>query len=316
MAIWPDAYYFSLVMFKGDRRNYLGPTVCALGRQASLRGADAALRCQALGKTYGPVLAASLDGETAPAHNILMSVELTANGAGRRLFVWRHSFTANSLSAASAVAVAPFVAADDGLGGRLSYRQDGGREAIVATHTVRHESGAAALRWYELRISNGTWRTYQQGTQAPDRAQRWRGAIAMDRMGNIALAYNAAGADKAPGVRYTGRQRSGAPGRMDGEETIVNGNGVQLDAGEQGAGALSADSIGQAIGGDDGEKIAVKTGKEVGEKAAGKAYAGRGSLVVDPVDGCTFWSTQQYVPLTGRNTARTRIAAFRFDNCR
>lgn len=278
LSVWTDAYYASFAMFDAVSGDYLGPRVCALARNALLRGVDAALRCHNLGSGYGPVTAASLDGYARPAPTYLLSVDFTESGAGQRLFMWRMSAAGDSVSKATAIPVAPFAALGDRFSGRLAYRNDGGRESIVATHTVQQADGKPGLRWYELRLGDEGLQVYQQGTHTPDGDSRWQGAIAMDRMGNIALAYNAAGTDQAPGVRYTGRQRSGAPGRMDGEETVVNGGGVQIDE----PGRLD----------------------------------GQGSLAPDPLDDCTFWSTQRYVPLTGRHTARTRIATFRFENCR
>lgn len=277
LAHWPDAYYLSFSMF-GQDQGYLGPRVCAIERQAILRGAEPVMRCHDLGAGFGGVTTASVDGYAGAAPNFLLSLALTDGGQGQRLLLWRFSFASNSLSKVVAIPVAPFAAIDERLRGRVVYRNDGGRESLLATHTIRQDDGTPAVRWYELRSGEQGWQVYQQGTHAPDGDRRWHGAIAMDRAGNIGLVYNAAGASNMMGVRYTGRHRGSPPGRMDGEETIVNGTGIE---------------IGAALDGDDG----------VG-------------LVLDPTDDCTFWSTRAYVPLTGRATTRTRIATFRFENCR
>jgi hypothetical protein len=142
---------------------------------------------------------------------------------------------------------------------------------------VQADDGQTGLRWYELRDVLGAVYVYQQGTHAPDPDHRAMGSIGIDKEGNIALGYSVAGPDTPPGVRYTGRGRGDAPGRMAGEETVVNGSGVQL---------------GDALG-----------------------WPASGALSLDPADDCTFWYTQHYIPLTGPNTWRTRIASFKFRNC-
>jgi hypothetical protein len=38
------------------------------------------------------------------------------------------------------------------------------------------------------------------------------------------------------------------------------------------------------------------------------------SMSIDPVDGCTFWYTQEYIG--AENIWRTRIGAFKFPFCR
>jgi hypothetical protein len=39
-------------------------------------------------------------------------------------------------------------------------------------------------------------------------------------------------------------------------------------------------------------------------------------MTVDPVNDCAFWYTQQYMGATGDFNWRTRIAGFKFINCK
>ncbi len=306
MAVWPDAYYFTFSLFDNASDIYLGPRVCGVERAALLAGRDAVLRCADPGPDVGPMTVATLEGAAPPPAGApvpILSLDFTPDGAGERLLLWRFSLAAGGAGAPLAIAVAPFSlprleaseaarighGAPDGplaaLGERVmprvAYRHDPHdprRSALVLAHAVRRPDGGTGLRWYELRDPLRAAHVYQQGTHAPDADHRAHGAIGIDKAGNIALGYSVAGPDTPPGVRYSGRQRSDAPGRMAAEEVVVNGAGAPTGA-------------------------------------AG-AWAHSGALSLDPIDGCTFWYTQQYLPVTGHDMWRTRIASFKFRNCR
>lgn len=314
-ALWPDAYYFTFSLFDNAQGSYRGPRICAIERLALVRGRDAAMHCKDAGAALGPAVVASLEGDAVPPKGTpapILSLDFTDDGNGARVLLWRFSFASASIGAPLAIGVAPFriacaqapgrpeapeapeapcigqphpgvplFAPGDRLMPRAVYRrgarQDASGEALVLTHAVQLPDGRTGLRWYELRDPLGAVHVYQQGTHAPDGAHRAMGSIGIDQAGNIALGYSVAGPDTPPGVRYTGRQRSDPPGRMQAEETVVNGTGVQPG----------------------------------GARALGAA----GALALDPADGCTFWYTQRYLPLTGRLAWRTRIASFKFRNC-
>src|SRR5207245_11255154 len=71
---------------------------------------------------------------------------------------------------------------------RLVYRNRGGRQSIVAVHSVNTTAGGGGVRWYEFRIdASGGIRLFQQGTYAPDRFYRWMGSAANDRNGKIRI---------------------------------------------------------------------------------------------------------------------------------
>src|SRR6266542_6790695 len=173
---------------------------------------------------------------------------------------------------------------------RLQYRNFGSHETLVFNQTVNANGGTnTGIRWYENRRTtpgSGLWGINQQGTYAPQAigandttwVQRWMGSAAMDKAGNIALAYNVVNDDDVnpiyPGIRYTGRVAADPVGILpQGEETNVNG-------------------------------ISPSTQVRWGDYT---------SLSVDPVDGCTFWYTAEYIGAS--NQRRTRIASFVFPSC-
>ncbi len=304
MALWPDAYYFTFNLFDNEQGVYRGPRICALGRLALLRGRDAAIRCQDPGAAFGPAVAASVEGDAAPPMGTpapVLSLDFTDDGHGSRLLLWRFPLAGAAIKAPIAITVAPFrVACFDAQGAcigqphpgatlyasadrllpRAVYRHDG-TASLVLAHAVRHGDEATGMRWYELRgvlhAAPDAVHVYQQGTHAPDSDHRAMGGIGIDKAGNIALAYSVAGPFTPPGVRYTGRERSDPPGRMQSEEVVVNGNGVQ--------------------------------------PGGVRALAASGALTLDPTDNCTFWYTQHYLPVTGPASWHTRIASFKFRNC-
>ncbi|HZX29659.1 MAG TPA: hypothetical protein VFF16_21475 [Telluria sp.] len=307
MGVWPDAYYFTFVLFNDTSGGYRGPRACGLDRAAMLGGGTAGGRCADFGDAFGPMLPSDVDGTMAPPAQspaYLMSLDFDANGDGDHLFFWRISFGSNTLSGAITLPVAPFTIACpstyggpcirqpapgetlDALGDRLmyrlSYRNFGNRESLVVNHSVQQpgaaQDGPAGVRWYEVRNPAGAVQVYQQGSFAPDTDSRWMGSAAMDKMGNLAVGYSVSGPGTHPGIRYSGRLRTEPLGRLEQEGTIINGTGVQID-----------------------------TFHRWGDYSA---------LAADPVDDCTFWYTNQYIAASGSFNWHSRIASFAFKNCR
>lgn len=102
------------------------------------------------------------------------------------------------------------------------------------------------------------------------------GSIAMDKSGNIALGYSVSdSASVFPSIRFAGRLTSDPPGTLpQGEYTII-------------AGAAS--------------------------QTATNRWGDYSAMSMDPVDDCTFWYTNEYVPASG--LWQTRIATLRFASC-
>ena len=100
----------------------------------------------------------------------------------------------------------------------------------------------------------------------------------MDQAGNIALGFSTSSSTTKPSIRYTGRLAGDAAGTMtQGEGTIISGAGAQ-------GSTLSR-------------------------------WGDYSSLQIDPVDDCTFWYTNEYIPANGTFNWKTRIASFKLPGC-
>jgi len=160
---------------------------------------------------------------------------------------------------------------------RLVYRNIGGRESIVAVHSVDTAAGGGGVRWYEFGVDarrNVTLR--QQGTYAPDGFYRWMASPAMDRLGNIAIGYSFGGVPNFPGQRLAGRLAGDPPGQLTfAEAVLVDGEAAQT----------------------------VMRWQDYTQTA------------IDPADDCTIWYVGDYIK-KGAATYSTRIGSFRFPDCR
>jgi hypothetical protein len=139
---------------------------------------------------------------------------------------------------------------------RLAYRNFGDHETLVGNLVTDVAVDQGGVRWFELRKSGASgWTLFQEGTLAPDTNNRWMGSLAMDRDGNLALAYNVVSLSVFPSLRYTGRLATDAPGTLpQGETTLA-------------AGTTSNNS---------------------------NRYGDYAALSVDPADDCTFWFTGEW----------------------
>lgn len=285
IALWRDALLLSFDLAGRATR------MCAID-SAALTSRYPAMRCRDIAR--GGVAAASLAPQAVlPAGTpaLLLALDASDSGSGSTVSLWRYAPADNTISAALAVPVARYAIACAACiaqppGGaplssharQLAPRAQYDGRALVFNHTVVQPGGQTGIRWYELRAPFGAVQIYQQGTYAPDAEQRWMGSIGIDKAGDIALAYAVSSEATAAGIRYTGRVHTDPPGRMQQEETIVNGSGVQ-------------------------------------STPAGLALPA-GALSLDPVDGCTFWYTQQYIQTSGPAAWQTRIASFKFRRCK
>ncbi|MDZ3824581.1 MAG: hypothetical protein U0S76_13345, partial [Pseudoxanthomonas sp.] len=170
----------------------------------------------------------------------------------------------------------------------LMYRNFGSHESLVGnlvTNTSTDPQIRGAIRWFELRRSGSTantaWQLYQEGTYAPTDAggniDRWMAGSGVDSAGNIAMAYSVVRQNPAifAGLRYVGRLASDPLGVMTtGETSLVEGTRNQPQ----------------------------------------ERWGDYHQMGIDPVDGCTFWFTGEYMGPTG-NTNDTRVASFRHDEC-
>lgn len=301
IAVWPDGYYVTWNIFSGGQ-TFLGPEACAWDRNGMLAGVAApSFVCFTLGPQYASLLPSDLDGSRAPpigSPNFLMNVDPSAG----TLYLWKfhvdYAVPRNSTFTGAAVpGVAPFTAPClttqdcvpqpatpqklDALGDRLmyrlAYRNLGDHASLVATHSVLAAGGNIAVRWYEVRDPNGSPTVYQQSTFAPDGDSRWMGSIAMDQSGNIGVGYSVSSGTTYPSIRFSGWEAGNPLGTLQNETFAVTGGGAQ-------------------------------TGYN--------RWGDYSAMRVDPADDCTFWYTQEYYISSGSFNWATRVAAFKFDNCK
>jgi hypothetical protein len=163
------------------------------------------------------------------------------------------------------------------------FRRPDAHDSLVINTTVDATGrNVAGIRWAELRNAGGGWTLHQEGTFAPaDGNHRWMGSAAMDKDGNIALGYSVSSRNTFPSIRYTSRMAGDPLGTMPGGE-------VELIAGSD----VQARSFNR--------------------------WGDYSTMSVDPVDGCTFWYTQEY---QRNDDARqdfdfkTRIGSFKLPGC-
>ena len=168
---------------------------------------------------------------------------------------------------------------------RLSYRNFGSSETLIANHSVNAATNPlfrAGVRFYQLNRATpaGAFTIGEQQTWAPaDTENRWMGSAASNFQNDVAVGFSTSSATVFPSVRYAARLGTDTPGTglAQGETSIVAGGGSQTST-------------------------------------SGR-WGDYSDLTVDPSDDCTFWYTQEYYVTStepGNTTApwHTRIAKF------
>ncbi len=319
-AVWPDAYYVST--------NESSPAAYALDRYQMLLGLPATFQRftapRLAGFGFQALTPSDLDGRAPPAGSPNFFLRhrddevhdpTTNNPAVDFLEVWEFhvNFATPANSTFTLAATLPVTNFDSTLCGlatlqcfaqpftsqkldplrevvmwRLQYRNFGSHQALVGNF-VTDVDGAnrGGIRWFELRrVGAGPWALFQEGTYAPlaDTGNRWMGSVAMDISGNIALGYTLSHATAAyPSILYVGRKATDPLGVMTTAETYIQGG---LGSQQPQSGNCDFFETDDCRWGD---------------------YS---SLSVDPIDGCTFWFTHEYIQVGG--DWYTRVAAFRF----
>ncbi|WP_157892933.1 Ig-like domain-containing protein, partial [Marinicella sediminis] len=166
---------------------------------------------------------------------------------------------------------------------RLQFRNFGTYQTLVGAwgvNAVPQPAKRSAIRWFELRknTADPNWTYRQEGTFTPDTDHRFSPSISMDASGNIGLGYTVTSTTTFPSIRYTVHDSAVDPlGFMEPEVTMVAG-----------------------------------TGSQTGSAGRWGDYA---SMDVDPVDGCTFWFTHEYIPVTSGASWQTQIGSFKVPSC-
>jgi hypothetical protein len=169
------------------------------------------------------------------------------------------------------------------------YTNIGGAESLWVPHTVRRQTtteltGFAAPRWYQVNVTGGTVAANlpQAKTWDPDGSNvmhRWMPSLAVDRAGNMAMAYSTSSSSTFPSIKYAGRLATDPVNTFSQtEQTLLAGTASQTSA---------------------------------------ERWGDYSSVMLDP-DGCTFWITNQYanpVAQTFDKRWLTRIGAFKYAEC-
>ena len=300
LGVWPDGYYMSMNVFNSSGTSFLGPQPFAFDRTKMLSGQPATFVAPVgpLGGSASPFLPADLDGSILPPAGAPETFVSFPQSGRYNVYHFHVDFTTPTNStwttfatptAAGFTSLCPTTRACvpqsgvtssnylDGIGDRLMfrlpYRNFGDHESVVGNFTVK-ANNVAGIRWFELRnVTSGPVTVYQESTFQPDTTWRWMGSIAMDRQGNIALAYSASSSAIHPQMRYTGRLATDPLNSMTlGEGTIIAPGGSQ--------------------------------------SGSGNRWGDYSALTIDPVDDSTFWYTNEYYTTTTSFNWRTRIANF------
>jgi hypothetical protein len=186
---------------------------------------------------------------------------------------------------------APLDTLGDRLMYRLAYFNDGTTQYWLANHTALNMTdGTLMERWYQFSSPEGSasLSLLQAGQSPADGESRWMGSIAMDKTSNIALGYSRTSANTGDYASiYLAGQAAGEPAGTTDAETLVF----------------------------QGQDAATQVSR----------WGDYTSMVLDPVDQCTFWYANEYLPVGSLNLLgvfestglvwRTRIASFKFPNC-
>ena len=304
-----DGYYVSVNNFVNDQ--FFGSTkIMAFDRQAQLSGNPGVMQIYDVGEinaNLGIMLPADLRGTSLPPNGSLESYISFGHpdldgSPGPVLHIFQ-TYTDFTNPANSFLQQLPDIAVDDfdwlsvnagapQVGGgtlevlndrpmyRADYRVFADHDSLLMMHDVNvgPTTPVSGERWYEVRgVAAGTPTVYQSGTYGPDdNTWRWMGSIAQDTSGNISMGFTASsdgtGIVPDPSVHYTGRLVGDPLGTMTaGEDTYIDSD----------------------------------------QPFSGFRWGDYSTVVVDPVDQCTFWYTTMY----GAGDWATRIGSFKFPSC-
>ncbi len=163
---------------------------------------------------------------------------------------------------------------------RLAYRNMGAnRESLVFTQSV-DPAGAAVAGIQLVEIRNPAAnppQIYNNVNFNPDATNRWMGAAASDKLGNIGIGYSVSSTTLSPGIRIAGRARNDVRNTLRGEMNVTTGTGAQTSTSQR--------------------------------------WGDYSTMQIDPDDDCTFWFTTEYMASTTNSDWATRIVSFRFNSC-
>jgi len=158
---------------------------------------------------------------------------------------------------------------------------------LYATHTMGCNPGAGTvdcIRWYQVGNLSGTPTLLQEGTISGLTQYRFFPDLAVDRAGNMAIAYSYSSSLDRVGIRYTGRLAGDTDGTTASDSTFKAGEAVYSNSFE----------------------------------SSPNRWGDYTAMVVDPVDGCTLWYVGEFAKTrvygSGPNWG-TRIGQLYFNPC-
>jgi hypothetical protein len=161
------------------------------------------------------------------------------------------------------------------------YQNRNGTESLWANSTdfLNYPNGPIAVRWYQFDVTGGgfpaTPLQQQSWDNGGDGLWRWMASLAVDQNGNMAIGYSVSDDTIFAGIRYAGRLASDPLNDLgQGEALMTPGGGAQTHA-------------------------------------AGR-WGDYSMTTVDPSDGVTFWTTNEYYPATDDVDWFTRVGTFKF----
>ena len=297
--MWPDAYYANYNLFGPN--SFIADEACAYDRAAMLTGAKAKAVCFKNANEFS-LLPSNADGATPPPSGEPSFFVDLSSSTSLHLYRFHVDFANTSKSTFKGPINIPVKMYAMACGGgacipqpgttqtldsladrlmfRLAYRNFTDHESLVVSHSVMTSKAVSGERWYEIRNPNGTPKVFQQGTFTNGGNSLWMGSIDMDKDGDIALGFSESNASTLhPSLAFTGRVPTDPLNTMESMATIFTAKGSATDA---------------------------------------NRWGDYSSMVVDPVDDCTFWYVNQYIPKTMPKNAitfHTRVASLKFPTC-
>jgi hypothetical protein len=311
LGVWPDAYFVGFTEFTSGGNAINGERLCAYDRVRMLQGLSATQVCFLVpddsGNSISPV-PADVDGVVTPpagAAGLFANLfDVDDNPANDVLEIRRmhpdFGGSGSTLTGPTTVAVNPFNGAcvgasspacvpqpqttaklrplSDRLMFRAAYHRFGDHDSLMLTHNVDVPGGTAGPRWYELRDPLGSPTVYQQSTYAPnDGHYRITGSPAMNDFGDVGLGFTRVSSTQRPTLTAAARSFGDTLSTLSNETTFITGAG--------------SSTLITGRWGDDSQ------------------------MSVDPVDGCTFWFTSEYMNTISQTDWQTRVVSFKTPAC-
>jgi len=232
MGIWNDALYMTTNLFDCTTSNCSAATFQGVGAYAfnianMISGGAATTIIFNLNFTHYSMLPSNYRGTAPPAGRPNYFVEMfDPPSFGWQVYKFHADFVtpANStFTGPTAVAQAAYTLAPGSvaaLGGenidtlsdrpmmQNQYRNIGGVESLWLNHAVNSPIG---IQWVQINVTGNTVNTtpvQQQIYNPGDGLNRFMGALAVDKQGNMALGYSVSSSTIFPDIRYAGRLAS------------------------------------------------------------------------------------------------------------